>query len=127
MDELVATIAVVLLAWLIYLLPAVFLSVPVCLLGHKRAEFRWWEAGAFILPFIVWLVCFALLPAGKSLGNIVEALVLGFAVPLGAVIRVIVGARLNRTIVASAVMIGTCAWAALLALLFPELSFHWFH
>ena len=126
MDELIATIAVVIIGWLIYLLPAVVLSLPICILGRKRAGFRWWEAGVFVLPFIVWLVCFELLSGSKSLGNLVEAFVLGCAVPLGVLIRVIFW-NLNRTVVDMGAMGLVCAGAVLLAAVFPEVGFHWFH
>jgi len=118
---------VAIIAWLLFLLPAVLLSVPIWLLGRKRAGFRRWEAIALILPFIIWLLCFQLLPGSKSLRNIVEALVLGCAVPIGVLSRVIVGGNLNRNLMAAAVMGLACAVAVLLAAMFPEVTIHWFH
>jgi hypothetical protein len=126
MNEIVATIALVVIAWLIYLIPAVSLSLPLCLLGRKRARFTWWEAGVFVVPFIVWLVCFQLLPGSRSLGNIVEALILGCVIPLGVLIRVILGGNSN-TLVALGVIGLVCALAVLLVAAFPEVPFHWSH
>ena len=71
MGETVAIIALVLVAWLIYLLPAVPLSLPLWYFGRRRAQFMWWEASVLLLPFIIWLCSsFLLSPKDKSLGNL---------------------------------------------------------
>jgi hypothetical protein len=126
-EDIVATIIVVIIAWLIYLLSAVLLSLPLWFLGRKRAQFRWWELSALVVPFIIWLACFELLSRNKSLGNIVEASILGGAIPLGVLIRVMIGGRLNRSVVATGLMGLVCVFAVLLAVMFPEVPFRWFH
>jgi len=127
MEETVATVVLVIIAWLIFLLPAVSLSLPICLLGRKRAQFRLWEVSAFVVPFIIWLVCFQLLAGGKSLGNIIEAAVLGGSIPLIVLIRTIIGGYLNRSLVATGLMGLDCVFAFVLATMFPEVHFNWFH
>jgi hypothetical protein len=127
MEETVATIVLVIIAWLIFLLPAVSLSLPIGLLGRKRAQFRPWEVTAFVVPFIIWLVCFQLLSRDKSLGNIIEAAILGGAIPLGVLIRVIIGGYLSRSLVATGLIGLVCVFAVVLATVFPEVPFHWFH
>jgi len=126
MEETIAVIVVALIAWLIYLLPAVLLCLPVCLLGRKRAHFMWWESSVFVLPFIAWLILFSV-SKDKTLGNLVEAAILGGVIPIAAIIRVLVGRNMNRTIVATSLIGLECAVAILLGRVFPEVSFHWFH
>ncbi len=43
MGEAITIIVAVVVAWLLYLLPAVSLSSPVCYFGRERVEFMWWE------------------------------------------------------------------------------------
>jgi len=122
MGETVAIIAIVVIAWMIYLLPSVPVSLPLWYFGHRRAAFHWWELSAFVLPFIAWLVSFAL-AKDKGLGNIVEALILGCSVPVAALVRVIVGRAVNRGLVAGSLMFLICIAAILLGTLYPKIEF----
>ena len=126
MGDTIATIIVALVAWIVYLLPGVILSLPIWYWGRRRARFMWWELGVFILPFIIWL-CFFLIAKDKSPGNLWEAFILGGAVPVAALIRIIIGTNLNRHVVAGCVVFLICVFAALLGTMFPEVPFHWFH
>ncbi len=126
MGDTIAAIIVALVAWIIYVLPGVLLLLPLWYWGRKRARFMWWELSVFILPFIIWL-CFFLRAKDKSLGNFVEAFILGVAVPVAALIRIIIGSNLNRSFLAAGLMFLICAVAVLLGTMFPEVPFHWFH
>jgi len=125
-EDTIATIVIVLIAWLIYLLPAILLCLPVWYLGRKRAHFVWWELSVFVLPLVAWLIVFSA-SKDKTLGNLVEALILGCVVPVAMLIRVLVGNRLNRTLVATGLIVLQCGFAILLGKIFPDVPFHWFH
>ena len=126
MGETLATIVVVLIAWLIYLLPAVLLCLPICYLGRKRAQFMAWELSVFVLPFIAWLTLFSV-SKDKTLGNLVEAAIVGGAIPIATIIRVLLGKRVNRILVATSLIALQCVFAILLGKMFPDVSFQWFH
>jgi hypothetical protein len=122
MGETVALIVVVVVAWLMYMLPAVPASLALWYFGRRRARFMWWELSVFILPFIVWLVSFNL-AKDKSLSNIVEALILGCTVPLAALLRIAIGKALNRALVAGSLMFAVCIAAILLGTMYPKITF----
>jgi hypothetical protein len=126
MGDTVATIFLIVIAWLIYLLPAVLGSLPLWYFGHRRARFMWWELSVLIVPFIIW-ICFLLSSRAKSLGNLVEALVLGGAIPIAALLRVLVGRHLNRNLVAVSLITMQSVFAVLLGTMFARVPFHWFH
>ena len=124
MEETVFTIVLVIAVWLLYLLAAVPLSLAIWYFGRKRVEFRWWELSVLILPFAVWLGVSTWSSSGKGLGNfILEPLLLGGAVPIAAVIRVIVGGAINPKLTACTLMFVICALATLLGIEFPEIKF----
>ena len=127
MEDIVAAIVIVIIAWLIYFLAAASLSLPLWFLGRKRAQFRLWELSVLVVPFIIWVACFQLLSSNKSLGNIVEAPILGGATALAVLIRVTIGGKLNRITVATSLIGLVCVVAVLLAAMFPQVPFHWFH
>jgi hypothetical protein len=51
-------IILILVALVLYLLPAVLLSLPACYFGRRRARLMWWELSAFIVPLAIWLILF---------------------------------------------------------------------
>jgi hypothetical protein len=122
MGETVAIIAIVVIAWMLYLLSAIPVSLPLWYFGRRRAGFIWWELSAFVLPFIVWLVSIAL-AKDKRLGNIVEALILGCSVPVAALVRVIVGRAVNRSLIAGSLIVLICVGAILLGTMYPKIEF----
>jgi hypothetical protein len=124
MGETVAVIIVVIIAWLLYLLPAVPLSLALWYFGRKRAQFKWWELSAFVLPFIVWLVLSALSTKNKGLWSpMVEVFILGCTVPVAALIRVTVGRAVNRSLMESSLIFMICALAILLGIMIPKIEF----
>ena len=123
MGETVTTIVLLVIAWLIYLLPAVPVSLAVSYFGHRRARFMWWELSALVLPFIVWVV-FALSSKDKGLwSSMVELFILGCAVPVAALIRVIVSGAVNRSLMAASLIFVICALAILLGIMIPKIEF----
>jgi len=119
-------IILILVALVFYLLPAVPLSLPAWYFGRRRARFMWWELSAFVLPLAVWLVLFLVSPQ-KSLGNLIEALILGLSVPLAVLIRVVVGKLVPSGIMAGLLMIFLCSVAVLLGTMYPKVDFQIFH
>src|SRR5260370_11892928 len=117
MGETVTAIGLLVVAWLIYLLPAVPVSLAVSYFGHRRARFRWWELSVLVLPFIVWVV-FALSSTDKGLWSpMVELFILGCTVPVAALIRVIVGRAVNRSLMAGSLCFVLCLSALLTLIL----------
>jgi len=122
MGDTVAIFAIVVIGWMLYLLTAVPVSLPLWYFGRRRAGFLWWELSSFVLPFAVWIVSFAL-AKDKGLGNIVEALILGCSVPIAALVRVIVGRAVNRSLIAGSLMVLICAGGILLGTMYPKIQF----
>ena len=119
-------IILILLALVFYLLPAVPLSLPSWYFGRRRARFRWWELSAFVVPLAIWLILF-LVSTQKSLGNLVEALILGLTVPLAVLIRVVIGETVPGRVLAGLLLILLCSVAVLLGTLYPKVDFQIFH
>src|SRR5262245_26975389 len=115
-------IILILLALVFYLLPAVPLSLPAWYFGRRRARFRWWELCALVVPLAIWLVLF-LVSTQKSLGNLVEALILGLSVPLAVLIRVVVGKTVPSGVIAGLLLILLCSVAVLLGTMYPKVEF----
>src|SRR5260370_23188626 len=123
MGETVTAIGLLVVAWLISLLPAVPVSRAVSYFGHRRARFRWWELSVLVLSFIVWVV-FALSSTDKGLWSpMVELFILGCTVPVAALIRVIVGRAVNRTLMAGSLISVICVLAILLGIMIPKIEF----
>ena len=119
-------IILILLALVLYLLPAFPLSLPLWYFGRRRARFRWWELSVLVLPLAIWLILF-LVSTQKSLGNLVEALMLGLSVPLAVLIRVVVGNAVPKGIIAGLLLILLCGVAVLLGTMYPKVDFQIFH
>ena len=119
-------IVLILVALIFYLLPAVPLSLPPWYFGRRRAQFRWWELSVFVVPLAIWLILF-LVSTKKSLGNLVEALMLGLLVPLAVLIRVVVGKIVPNGIIAGLLLMLLCSIAVLLGAMYPKVGFQIFH
>jgi nitrate/nitrite transporter NarK len=100
------------------------LSLALWYFGRKRAQFKWWELSAFVLPFIVWLVLSALSSKNKGLWSpMVEVFILGCTVPVAALIRVIVGRAVNRNLMAGSLLFVICVLAIPLGIMIPKIEF----
>ena len=120
------SIILILVALFFYLLPAVPLSLPAWYFGRRRTRFMWWELSVFIMPLAIWLLLF-LVSTKKSLGNLVEALILGLSVPLAALVRVVVGKTVPSRVMAGLLLILLCGVAVLLGTMYPKIDFQIFH
>ena len=119
-------VILILVASAFYLAPAVPLSLPSWYFGRRRARFRWWELSAFVVPLAIWLILFSV-STKKSLGNLVEALILGISVPLAVLIRVVVGTAVPAALIAALLLILLCCVAVLLGTMYPKVDFQIFH
>jgi hypothetical protein len=80
--------------WTIHAAIGATLSAPVVFLGRERARWSRWDLLAFVLPFGVWLgLMVALGGAGKSLANLGEPFYFSLAIPVAALVRVVLGPR----------------------------------
>ena len=77
--------------WGIHSLIGAVLSAPIVLLGHKRVNWGLLDLLAFLLPFAVWGALMNLSGQGKSLANLAEPFFFGLAIPVAALVRVILG------------------------------------
>ena len=67
------------------------LSAPIVLLGHKRVHWGLLDLLAFLLPFAVWGALMNVSGQGKSLANLAEPFFFALAIPVAALVRVILG------------------------------------
>jgi len=123
------TIGYTLLIWAAYAGIAVVACAPIIYLGRRRVHWRYWELLALVLPFCTWFVL-ALsglslshgrvhFDEGKSLSNIVEAFWLGCSVPIAALLRVIIGTKLNEGICAKVIQTALCVVGGAVSVLTP--------
>jgi hypothetical protein len=99
-----AIIPFILVTWLIHAGIAAILSVPIVYFSRKRIHWRRYELLVFIIPFGIWFaLCGFTGIRSKTLSNAaIEPAIFGLAVPIAALVRVAIGARISeRACVAS--------------------------
>ena len=77
--------------WCLHSLIGAVLSAPIVLLGHKRVHWGLLDLLAFLLPFAAWGALMNFSSQGKSLANLAEPFFFGLAIPVAALVRVILG------------------------------------
>jgi hypothetical protein len=82
--------------WAVHSAIGAVLSVPVVLLGRRRVHWGLLDLLAFLLPFAVWVALMNASSAGKSLANLGEPIYFGLAIPVAALVRVIVGVHIEE-------------------------------
>jgi hypothetical protein len=97
--------------WLYHTAIGASLSAPVVFFGRKRVRWSLLDLLAFFIPFGVWVSLMRASDAGKSLANLAEPCFFGFAIPVAASVRVIVGAHVKER----AATIGLVALLSLIA------------
>ena len=104
---------------------ALILSAPIVFFGRRRVKWRYWEALAFVLPFCGWMLVASLLEAyttrTKGWGNMIEPWFIGPAIPIAALVRVIVGKK-GETLCALIIQAVLFLIGALVAFLTPDLG-----
>lgn len=123
MQELFYAISRLALLGCFYSLPAAVLSLPFWIFGRARARWIWWEFSIVILPYLVFVSMAALnVKGGLGWALLWGTFFLSGIAPIGALLRVVVGERVNRTLMASGVVIGSCLFAVLFYLLLPPVG-----
>lgn len=99
------------------------LSAPIVFLGRKRVHWRVWELLVLVLPFMVWSgLMFSELSTGKkSLANLGEPFYFAVAIPVAALVRVAVGARIPERACAGSLIALICLVAGAVFFLVPPL------
>ena len=83
--------------YVIYLIPMVSVSIPAWYFSRHRVQWTKWEIMAFFLPVTVWFVLIYFKDFHRSLSNAaVEPFCLGVVISLFALVRIILGNRLNQ-------------------------------
>lgn len=82
--------------WLIHSVTGAALSVPVLFFGRKRVHWSLVDLLAFVLPFAAWATLFYNDSDGKSLANLIEPVYFSAAIPVAALIRVVLGDRASE-------------------------------
>jgi len=113
----------IVLIWLIHVVIGGVLSAPIVVLGRKRVHWHLWELVAFVSPFGVWLLLmFSEFATGKkSLANLGEPFYFSLAVPVMALVRVAVGARVTERVCATVLIVLLCGVAAAVFFVVPSL------
>jgi hypothetical protein len=65
-------------------------------LGRKRIHWGLLDLLAFLLPFAVWAALMFASSSGKSLANLAEPFYFSFAIPVAALVRVMVGTHVDE-------------------------------
>jgi hypothetical protein len=82
--------------WLYHTAIGASLSAPVIFFGRKRVHWSLLDLLAFFIPFGAWVSLMKVSDAGKGLANLAEPFFFSFAIPVAALVRVIVGARVKE-------------------------------
>lgn len=107
--------------WLIHLIPLLLLAVPVWYVGRKRVKWSGWDFAITVGPFAVWGALMMYDDSGKSLSNVLEALIIGVVAPIAPVVRVAAGEKMNQKRGALALLSVMCVVAFSLWALMPSL------
>jgi hypothetical protein len=108
-----------------YLAISVLGSVPIILLGwaSKRVHWRPLDGLAVLLPFVTWLALrySGLATVPKNWTNVAEPIYFSFAVPVAALVRVLVGTRIRESVCSASLIAWTCFVAAMVLFFMPPL------
>lgn len=126
---MVMVITLMLAAWWKYFPIAVAITALIVLFGWKRVRWRWWDLLSFSLPFCLWSLLVALTfpieyDRPSRFGEFrydYELLCLSLAVPVAALVRVILGHRVREDTCARRLMMLLCLLAFGLHWLMPRL------
>jgi hypothetical protein len=94
--------------WCIHLGIGAVLSAPVVVWGIGRVHWSLLDLLAFLLPFALWFALSQHFPIGKSLANFAEPLYFSFAIPVAALARIVVGARVPERACSVALVVLLC-------------------
>lgn len=112
-----------LVTWPIQVVPALIIAVPTVLLARKRVTWHRRDSLAFVLPWLLWVICFAFGPRPASLTSaMLESVLLGCVVGLCFVAFAVLSKQVNPDKMRLALPALMCSIAVLLWALFPFLG-----
>ncbi len=82
--------------WVVHSVIGALLSAPVVFFGRKRVHWSVLDLVVFLLPFAGWVALMNASSIGISLANLGEPIFFSFALPLAALVRAIVGDRVEE-------------------------------
>lgn len=85
--------------WSLHTVIGAVLCSPIVFFGRKRVHWTFLDLLALLLPFTIWLGLMMFLGTGKSLANLIEPVFISLALPVAALIRVLVGPRASERVV----------------------------
>jgi len=102
--------------WLLHLVPAAGIAVPVWYLGRNRIRWFKWEYSTLVVPYTLWAILLLYDSTDKTLANLnAEPLALGLVVPIIPMVRLAIGQRVSPRAVAlvgilAVSMVGVLLW-----------------
>ena len=89
----------ILVTWLIRAGIAAVLSAPIIYFSRKRIHWHKGELAVLVIPFLIWILCGFIGVLPKSLSNaFIEPAMISVAVPIAALARVALGARISEKV-----------------------------
>lgn len=82
--------------WAIHAAIAAVISFPVVFFGRRRMHVNSIDLLSLVLPFAIWTLLMNIRSSGKSISNLIEPVLFCFAIPLGALARVIIGSNIGE-------------------------------
>jgi hypothetical protein len=109
------------LIWSAHAVIGAALAAPILFLGRKRVACANWELLVLVIPFCVWVVLMLspLASGRKSLANLGEPVYVSFAMPVLALLRIVIGRRLSETACATSLIAALCVVAAVIFFMVP--------
>ena len=110
-----------LVAWILHLVPTALVVTPLWFFNRHRVRWGSLDFQIIILPFLLYLMAALMLPRPKSLGNLVELLVLGCCLPLAPLTRVLAVQITGSKGLAACLLVMLCLLAIALHVFVPFL------
>lgn len=111
------------MTWPIHAIPGLIIGVPTVLLTRTKMKWRKKDSLIFVLPWLLWALCFAFGPRAASLSSAMcESLLLGSAVGLSFVALAVLARRFNPDKLRRTLPALVCSIAVLLWAFFPFLG-----
>lgn len=110
-----------LVAWILHLVPSALVGTPLWFFNRHRVRWGSLDFQIIILPFLLYLMAALMLPRPKSLGNLVELLVLGCCLPLAPLTRVLAVQITGSKGLAACLLVMLCLLAIALHVFVPFL------
>jgi len=88
--------AILLPLWLLHLGALLLIAAPLLFFARHRVDWTLYDLATLIAPIVVWSTLMLCSSSGKSLGNLIEGLLLTALTLLAPLLRVTLGNRFNQ-------------------------------